>query len=49
MCRIIIYTLFSFSEQPQYAAIKHSFDIWYGTKNIGKKILKVLMTANLFI
>ncbi|XP_063405831.1 uncharacterized protein LOC134689792 [Mytilus trossulus] len=28
-------------KKPQYANIKHSFDIWHGTKNIGKQILKM--------
>ncbi|XP_076100577.1 uncharacterized protein LOC143069695 isoform X1 [Mytilus galloprovincialis] len=27
-------------KKPQYASIKHSFDIWHGIKNLGKKIIK---------
>ncbi|CAG2210930.1 unnamed protein product [Mytilus edulis] len=27
-------------KKPQYASIKHSFDIWHGLKNLGKKIIK---------
>ncbi|CAC5358179.1 unnamed protein product [Mytilus coruscus] len=28
-------------KKPQYANIKHSFDIWHGIRNLGKKIIKV--------
>ncbi|XP_062612144.1 uncharacterized protein LOC134273936 [Saccostrea cucullata] len=28
-------------KKPQYRNIKHSLDIWHGTKNIGKKIIQV--------
>ena len=27
--------------ESDYPNIKHSFDIWHGSKNLGKKIIKV--------
>jgi hypothetical protein len=36
---------FSEKEKPN---IKHSFDIWHGAKNLGKKIIKVFLYCTLF-
>lgn len=43
LIHVYILKRFSFSEKNQYANIRHSFDIWHGTENLGKKIIKVRM------
>jgi hypothetical protein len=40
-----IFPSFSEKEKPN---IKHSFDIWHGAKNLGKKIVKVFLDCTLF-
>lgn len=41
---IFVSTIFIISEKD-YPEIKHSFDIWHGSKNLGKKIIKVRQSS----
>lgn len=49
MCKVFSEKNIFFFSDKDYPDIKHSFDIWHGSKNLGKKLLKVLAALNIFI